>query len=176
MKNCKPFKIVIFSTLFFLSNMGYSQNQTEKGIPVYVSAQFGPETGISFFMPKVAIRQQGDGLYFGAFISMNVFEVLTISAGPIIGYKKSGIGVESSLAATYTFKEERTQMPNKFYLNFNPKIFLSYKEVFATFGPSFYLIKSQKVGGENLWNTFAKSRLGQAMNFNYEIGGWGLAK
>jgi hypothetical protein len=178
MKNCKPFKIVIFSTLFFLSMIGYGQNQTEKGIPVYVSAQFGPETGISFITPKFAARHQEEGLYFGAFISINVFAVLTLSAGPIIGYKKGSIALESSLSATFVgdYDSSNGKNPSKFFLNVNPKVVISVKPVFASFGPSFYLYKSKKVGDDTLWDDLAKAKLGSFSSFNYEIGGWGFAR
>jgi hypothetical protein len=178
MKNFKPFKIVIFSTLFFLSTIGYSQNQIEKGIPVYASAQFGPETGISFILPKFATRQREDGLYFGAFVSVNFFTVLSISAGPIVGYRQSNFAVENSLSATWVgdYDSSNGKNSSKFFLNLNPKVVISVKPVFASFGPSFYLYKSKKVGDDTLWDDLAKAKLGSAKSFNYEIGGWGFAK
>jgi hypothetical protein len=175
MKNFKPFKIVIFSTLFFLSNMGYSQNQTEKGIATYVSAQFGPETGLSFIFPKFAARQREDGLYFGAFVSVNLVGVLAVSAGPIVGYRIGNFALESSLSATYVGYSDVKNI-NKFFLNINPKAIISIKPVFASFGPSFYLYKSKKVGDDTLWEDLAKAKLGSFSSFNYEIGGWGFAR
>ncbi len=178
MKVLKPFKIILFSFFCFLSNMSYSQNQTEKGIPVYVSAQYGPETGISFITPKFATRKREDGLYFGAFVSVNFFTVLTISAGPIVGYRQGSFAIENSLSATWVGDYDSSNGKNstKFFLNFNPKVIISVRPVFGSFGPSFYLYKSKKEGDNTLWDDLAKAKLGSFSSFNYEIGGWGFAK
>jgi hypothetical protein len=178
MKISASFNIILFSFFCFLSNISFSQNQTEKGTATYVSAQFGPETGLSFIMPKFAARQREDGLYFGAFFSVNCIGVLTLSAGPIVGYRQGNFAVENSLSATWVgdFDSSNGKNSSKFFLNLNHKVIISVKPVFASFGPSFYLYKSKKVGDDTLWDDLAKAKFGSFKSFNYEIGGWGFAK
>ena len=134
---------------------------------------FGPEVGLG--TPKTTYRNQSEGFYFGAFMSINFIEVLSLSVGPIGGYRWKGVGAESSLSLTCTFDTDNTgkfsKTISRFWLTFNPRAVISYKSVFASFGPGLYLIKSKK--GETLWNDMAKEKLGHPVRFNYEIGRYG---
>ena len=140
--------------------------------PTEYSVQFGPETGMShLFLPKISYRENGQGVYFGGFISVNLIAVFAFSTGPMIGYRYKGLAAETSLSYSFTngkgdgmTKKEST--PGH-WLNLNPKLMLGYRKVFAGFGPSLYLIKPKK-----LTSTF----LDDAGKYNFELGyserGW----
>ncbi|MBP6812190.1 MAG: hypothetical protein KA138_11760 [Saprospiraceae bacterium] len=140
--------------------------------PTEISLQYGPETGLShIFFPKISYRENGQGLYFGGFVSVNLVAVLAVSTGPLIGYRKKGLAAETSLSYTFTSGRgdgmTREESTSGHWLNLNPKVLLGYKRVFAGFGPSFYLIKPKKLT-TTLWDDVGK--------YNFELGyserGW----
>lgn len=161
-------KYVLCLIFFFNIKSAFSQATDYSG-----SLIFGPEVGLG--MPKIAYRNQSEGFYFGAFVSINFIEVLSLSAGPIGGYRWKGIGAETSLSLTWISNSDKLSKKNvnQFWLTFNPRAVLSYKSVFASFGPGLYLIKSKKKADDTLWNGLAEEKLGHPARFNYEIGRYG---
>lgn len=134
---------------------------TAQDFPTEISAQYGPETGFSFIMPKLAYRTGAEGWYFGGVVSVCIFEVLAVTVAPVGGYRKKGIAFESSLAFTYVDRETGFRKhPSGYFLNVNPKIMLGHR-VFAGFGPGIYLYKSKKPTNTG-WDNLGK--------FNYELG------
>ncbi|MEN9612265.1 MAG: hypothetical protein RLZZ628_3079 [Bacteroidota bacterium] len=133
-----------------------------------MSAQFGPETGISLIMPKVTWRPEKQGFYVGGLVSCNVFAMLAVTAAPIIGYRYQSIATEATLAGTYFSAEiqdsltgKRTSF-NSFLINWNPKLILYYRKVYLGFGPSFSLLKP-KVNHDTFWDRIPTQ-------FNFEFG------
>jgi hypothetical protein len=133
-----------------------------------VSVQFGPETGISLLMPKVTARQEQQGFYFGILVSCNVFEVLTLTVAPILGYRYQSVAAETTLAGTY-FTASKYDIAtakhtnfHSFLMNLNPKLILSYRKAYVGFGPSFSVLKP-KVNHDTFWDRIPTK-------FNFELG------
>lgn len=138
-------------------------------IPTEVSIQVGPETGVSVFLPKCSYRENGQGVYFGGFVSVSMFGVFGFSLGPLVGYRHKVLAVESSLSWSYISVTDHDK-GEKFSVNrltLNPTLMLGYKKAFAGFGPSFYLIKPKRMS-----NSF----LDPIGKYNFELGysnrGW----
>lgn len=145
--------------LLFVSQ---SISLSAQDFPTEISAQYGPETGISLLMPKLAYRQPKEGPYLGAFVSVCVVSVATISVGVIGGYRWGGLAGETSLAFTLVGKSSDgvKTSPAIFQANLNPKIMLG-QRVFVGFGPGIYIFKSKKLSN-SLWD--------DAGRFNFEVG------
>ncbi len=137
--------------------------------PTEISVQFGPETGVSAFFPKLSYRENGEGIYFGGFVSVSMIGRFSFSIGPIIGYRYKVLAAESSLSWSYIhvrdYDHDDIYSVNR--LTFNPKLMLGYKRAFAGFGPSFYLVKPKRE---------SNSYLDPIGKYNFELGyserGW----
>lgn len=129
--------------------------------PSEISIQYGPETGVSLLMPKVAARTSPGGWYYGVALSTNLVSVFTFTVAPVGGYRKKGFAADASLAYTFVSGgRDGVTYPNGHFLNLNPKVMLGHR-VFAGFGPSFYLVRSKKQTN-SAWDNLGK--------YNFELG------
>ncbi|MBL7826469.1 MAG: hypothetical protein JNJ57_07560 [Saprospiraceae bacterium] len=130
--------------------------------PSEVSIQYGPETGISGIMPKLAYRTPSEGWYFGGFFSIWLMESFSISVGVVGGYRYRGSALETSLSLTridFANYNESKKFRGT-WLTVNPRVMLG-QNVYAGFGPGFYLLRPKKETG-TLWDDVGK--------WNFELG------
>ena len=152
-------KLLCSIPLVFAATLLFGQKMATDDLAV--SMQYGPETGISLFFPKVALRTPTEGGYFGGFVSVNLVGRAAISLGAIGGYRLGGLATELSLSGTFVSgKHDGGQVPRGFWLSCNPKVLLGHK-AFIGFGPGFYLVKPRKLTN-SLWDDAGK--------LNFELG------
>jgi hypothetical protein len=100
---------------------------------------FGPETFIS--LTKVTVVKEKGSFYFGGFISPFLFQLFTISGGPVVGLKYKFLFAETTLSYSYIdLPDGGTRIDKQTWLTVNPKIGVKIGSVKLRFGPSYYLI------------------------------------
>jgi hypothetical protein len=149
-----------FLLFFVLTHLSFSV--CAQNFPTEISAQYGPETGISGIMPKVSYRSGAEGQYWGISVSWWVVAVSSFSIAPCYGYRHKGMSAEVSAAFTFVLPPDGKggRGTTGFYFNVNPKVMLGHR-IYAGFGPGFYLYRR---------NSTTKTLWDDAGRYNFELG------
>lgn len=129
--------------------------------PTEISAQYGPETGISGLMPKLSYRGPAEGWYGGVSVSVWLVAVGAVTVAPCYGYRYRGAASELSVAFTWVgARRDGGRGQAGFFINANPRVMLGHR-MYVGFGPGFYLYRSKRPTN-TLWDDVGR--------YNFELG------
>jgi hypothetical protein len=143
--NKKNLLVVLFFSIF--SNNLKSQNN----IYAECGLGFGPETFIS--LTKVTVVKEKGSFYFGGFVSPFLFQLFTISGGPVVGLKYKFLFAETTLSYSYIdLPDGGTRIDKQTWLTVNPKIGIKIGPVKMRFGLSYFFINPVDLKNLSIYN------------------------
>jgi hypothetical protein len=153
--NLKPqgnirFKIIVFIYFTFCCFISYSQEESEKiNENIYVGFGVGPETGLSFILPKISYYKFNDREfienYYGIEGSVNIIGAAMFSADFVLGIKKNVLTFDNSIGVWwYPKTKEEGSIESTgpyFHCTMNPKLGIKVWRLWLKAGPGIFLYR-----------------------------------
>jgi len=141
--------VFLFLSVSFVSEVKSQERSDNTNENIYVGFGAGPETGISFILPKVSYYRFNDGnlieYYIGLEGNVNIVSTAFFSSNAIVGLKKSFLTLDNSVGVWYYPKtKEQSWIESTgpyFHCTMNPKIGIKVWRLWLKAGPSVFLYK-----------------------------------